>query len=514
MDIEKLVTLDLDLDEKRRFISLIVRTGFFLFTLFSFLPAVIRSSAPDLADSLGVTGGGNMALGVFMLILGILALAGLMTRVAAFLGLFAILASLVSTGSGGEQLLGSLMNAKTGGILLSLLALMVLGGDTVSLHERLSAKGSGLARLDDRFGARTAGLRKHYPLLLRGGIAYAFIGSAIVYLKFGPLGGIYSLIGTLSLLVGLALLVGFLGRTVHILGIVVAGMGIVLEAGLGGNVLTSLAVNLFIIMGLLALFIRGLEPVSFDYLKINNIPYRDNTEFTVEPEAAPAFAPATKPIAILLLVIVLLGVMTSAQLPDAEPPRNIYQVVYTEYTVDLGDNTRILEEAKKASYAYEMLDSNLGTVSFDLRWTDDVGEPDEFDLWASFETAGQVSGTEGTLHLEHTINNISTLSTDIIEAYSVEEANKILNESASRDGVGEIFATVTLRYAPGTIGPALGFNFIKDGENEFTLTGRYTYFEATAVPMSGPAPEPEPEEPEEEEEPEEGDSLYRLPGPF
>lgn len=183
--------------------------------------------------------------------------------------------------------------------------------------------------------------------------------------------------------------------------------------------------------------------------------------------------------AIALLLVVTFGAVLAFTGEEADATPLAYGV---DWSIDQGPSTvreDELEEGRNDTYTFELERANLTTVSINLSWEDDVGEPDRFSLWVAPPEGEPKTNTSSneTVTLRFPIQDPPAL--DTVEALDREEARTRLNEEASTDGQGTWRVRVTLEEAPGRrpIPQAPSLETQPDGANSYEVTfGHQAFF--------------------------------------
>jgi hypothetical protein len=150
-----------------------------------------------------------------------------------------------------------------------------------------------------------------------------------------------------------------------------------------------------------------------------------------------------------------------------------------------------LEEGRNETHKLELDRANVTRVTVRLDWTDDVGQPDEFRLWAAPPngTPKTNASRNETVELTFAIDTPPELAT--VQAVNRSQARERLADRASQDGQGTWTVRVTLEDAPGRrpVAEAPDLETEPDGANSYNLTfAHHVYF----AKLGDPAP-PEPD---------------------
>lgn len=134
-----------------------------------------------------------------------------------------------------------------------------------------------------------------------------------------------------------------------------------------------------------------------------------------------------------------------------------------------------LDEGSSEEHLFTADAEGLSTVRVTLTWTDDVGQPDTFEVTVQGPdgtTSEPVEGASSPLEVEVPIHEAPESTT--ATGRSLEDARDQANASASwTDGTGDWTVTVTLVDAPGEQTPIGGQETTADGSQDYDITFTY-----------------------------------------
>ncbi|HWH09178.1 MAG TPA: hypothetical protein VNX21_08260, partial [Candidatus Thermoplasmatota archaeon] len=126
----------------------------------------------------------------------------------------------------------------------------------------------------------------------------------------------------------------------------------------------------------------------------------------------------------------------------------------------------------------EVATPNVTRIAFTLRWTDDVGAPDRFNLtiggpdgrnWSAEGDDGEVTVlVEGLAPVPGEIR--------LLAAGQAEAEARVARDATTRAADGVWTAFVRLVSAPGLLAPAGGVEVQPDGQNAWALTATLTTY--------------------------------------
>lgn len=122
--------------------------------------------------------------------------------------------------------------------------------------------------------------------------------------------------------------------------------------------------------------------------------------------------------------------------------------------------------------------ANVTRITFTLRWTDDVGAPDTFNLTIGGPD-GQAYSAEGSNgEVSVTVEGLAPTPGEmrLLAATQAEAESRVARDATTRAADGVWGASVKLVTAPGLLAPAGGVEVQPDGANAWTLTATLTTY--------------------------------------
>lgn len=125
--------------------------------------------------------------------------------------------------------------------------------------------------------------------------------------------------------------------------------------------------------------------------------------------------------------------------------------------------------------------ANVTRITFTLKWTDDVGAPDAFNLTIAGPDGTMWSNEGDTGEVSVTVEGLAPSPAEIrLLAASQQEAEaRVARDATTHAADGVWGATVKLVRAPGLVAPAGGVEVQPDGKNAWTLTATLTTYQPT-----------------------------------
>lgn len=148
-----------------------------------------------------------------------------------------------------------------------------------------------------------------------------------------------------------------------------------------------------------------------------------------------------------------------------------------------------LEEGRNETYAFELERPNVTRVRIQLAWEDDVGQPDEFQLWVDPPEGSPATNASrnGTVNLTFPVQDPPDL--EVVEASNRSNVRERVAEESLWEGNGTWQVRVSLEDAPGRRPvPGADLETEPDGANTYELTFAH---EAYHAEIGDPRP-PEP----------------------
>lgn len=181
-------------------------------------------------------------------------------------------------------------------------------------------------------------------------------------------------------------------------------------------------------------------------------------------------------VGVALLVLALVGVFIYESSPSAG---SAFRVTFPVATLAGPSAAAHGLEGETSVAPFTVMTGNLTRVDIVLSWTDDVGEPDTFQLAAtspSGETK-EVEGSAGRLALAFSDLASVPIDTHVLAASKPDAQARVAQSASSTAGTGAWLVTVKLVRAPG-LAPAGGVELQKDGANDWVISSALTMYRA------------------------------------
>lgn len=127
--------------------------------------------------------------------------------------------------------------------------------------------------------------------------------------------------------------------------------------------------------------------------------------------------------------------------------------------------------------------TNVTGIEWVLTWTDDVGNPDEFNLTVTSPSGENrsIQGTNGRLSV--VFEGIAPMPGEmrILAASQAEAEGRIARDATTRGAEGTWGVAIRLVRAPGVVSPTSGVEVPPDGQNAWTLASTLTVYEPRIV---------------------------------
>lgn len=161
-----------------------------------------------------------------------------------------------------------------------------------------------------------------------------------------------------------------------------------------------------------------------------------------------------------------------------------YEVAWQAQEAGTASDDGSLDEGASQDHTFTADGEGLSTVRVTLTWTDDVGQPDTFEVTVQGPNGTYSDSDDGAsspLEVEVPIHEAPDTTT--ATGRSLEDARDQANASATwTDGTGDWTVTVTLVDAPGEQTPVGGQETDPDGSQEYELAFSYERWEPSLAP--------------------------------
>ena len=156
-----------------------------------------------------------------------------------------------------------------------------------------------------------------------------------------------------------------------------------------------------------------------------------------------------------------------------------WHVTWQEATADGPDEDGTTQVGGTSTVELPVTAANVTRIEFTLRWTDDVGDPDTFNLTIG-DLSGRAWSAEGSNgEVTVVVDGLAPIPGELrlLAASQAEAEARVARDATTRAAEGLWGASVKLVQAPGLRAPAGSVEVQTDGQNAWTLTATLVTYE-------------------------------------